>query len=160
MLILHSTKAGFSLIELVLVMLIIGILSVISLPKVSTLIEDVREKAVVERLNEDLNYLRNMAISYHDTTWLVVNSANNWYGLFIGPNSGSRVLIPDPQTGDSDTLFLDIAYPGVEISSVSFAAGELSFNWWGTPSAGGTIVLNSSRTITVIAETGMSHETP
>jgi len=108
-----------------------------------------------------LNYLRSMAISYHDTTWLVVDQAQNQYGLYIGPTAGTRVLIPDPQTGDSFVLDLDSAYQDVVISSVSFGgASEVSFNWWGTPSAGGTIVLNGSRTITVIAETGMAHETP
>jgi len=152
---------GFSLVELVLVISIIGILTAISTPKVNDIIENVREKAVVERLNEDLNYIRSMAISYHDTTWLVVDQAQNSYGLYIGPTAGTRVLIPDPQTGDSFVLDLDSAYQDVVISSVSFGgASEVSFNWWGTPSSGGTVVLNSSRTVSLLAETGLAYETP
>jgi len=155
------SQSGYSIIELVLVMLIVGILAAITVPKVSGLAEDIREKAVVERLNEDLNYLRSMAISYHDTTWLVVDQAQNQYGLYIGPTVGTRVLVPDPQTGESFVLDLDSAYQDVVISSVNFGgASEVSFNWWGTPSSGGTVVLNSSRTITLIAETGMAYETP
>jgi len=147
--------------ELVLVIAIIGIIVVASLPKVLDIIDDVKEKAVTERLVEDLNYLRSYATSHHDTTWLVVDQTQNQYGLYVGPTSGSRVLIPDPQTGDSTVLDLDTDYAGVTISSVSFGgASEVSFNWWGTPSSGGSIGINSTRTITLIAETGLCYATP
>ena len=142
-------------------MLILGILAGISVPKVGSIVEDINEKAVAERVIEDLSYLRNLAVSHHDTTWMVVNQAQNQYGLYVGPDAGSRVLIADPQSGDTFVLDLDSAYKNISISSVNFGgASELSFNWWGTPSSGGTIVLNSSRTITVVGETGMIHETP
>ena len=151
---------GFTLVELILIISIIGIIASIAVPKVGTLIEDVREKAVAERVVEDLNYIRNYAIAHHDTTWMVVDDTQNQYALFVGPSSGSRTLIPDPHTLASDTLDLDVDYEGVTITSVSFGGlKEVSFNYWGTPSSGGSISLDT-RTITLIAETGMAHETP
>ena len=157
----HKTsKAGFSFVELALIITIMGVLSVIALPKIDNIIEDVREKAVVERIIEDLNYIRNFAISRHDTTWMVIDDTENQYALFVGPSSGSRTFIPDPETLESDSLDLDEDYEGVTITSVSFGGlKEVSFDYWGTPSSGGTISLDS-RTITLIAETGMAHETP
>jgi len=137
---------------------IIGIITVIALPKLGLVIDDVSEKAVSDRLIEDLSLLRGMAMSHHDTTWLVVDQVQNQYSLWVGP-SGSRVLIPDPDTGDSQVLDLDSAYAGMTISSVNFGgSSEVSFNWWGTPSSGGTIVINGTRTITLVAETGMAYE--
>ena len=151
---------GFSLVELLLIISILGLLSAISIPKVGDIMADVREKAVAERVVEDLNYIRNYAIAHHDTTWMVVDDTQNQYALFVGPSSGSRTLIPDPQTLASDTLDLDVDYEGVTITSVSFGGlKEVSFNYWGTPSSGGSISLDT-RTITLIAETGMAHETP
>lgn len=156
-----SRNSGFSLIEVILVMMIIGIITVMSIPKVFGLIGSVSEKAVSERLIEDLSYIRNYAIANHDTTWLVVSVAQNQYGLYVGPSSGSRTLIPDPQTGASAVLDLDNDYDNVSITSANFGGGsEVSFNYWGVPSSGGTLVLNGNRTITLIAETGMVHETP
>ena len=154
--------SGFSFVELILIISIIGILSMIAIPKFGNLLNDVSEKAVAERIVEDLNFIRNYAISHHDTTWMVVDDTQNQYALYVGPTSGSRTLIPDPQTLELDTLDLDEDYEGVSITSVSFGgSSEVSFNRWGTPSSGGTIVLNSgSRTITLVAETGMAHETP
>ncbi len=155
-----TSKSGFTLVELVLIISIIGILAVITMPKIGDITDDIREKAVSERIVEDINYIRNYAISRHDTTWLVVEPAQNRYALFVGPSAGSRTLIPDPETNELDTLDLDTEYTGVGITSASFGAGsEVSFNFWGTPSNAGTIVLNS-RTITLVAETGMAHETP
>jgi len=156
----NPNQHGFTLVELVLTISIIGILSVIVTPKIGNILDDVREKAVSERIVEDINFIRSFAISQHDTTWLVVDAAQNRYALFVGPSAISRTLIPNPHTLELDTLDLDIEYEGVSISSASFGgSSEVSFNWWGTPSAGGSIVLNS-RTITVVAETGMAHETP
>lgn len=147
--------------EMVMVIAIIGIIMAISVPKAFDLVTNMRKKAVSERLVEDINFIRGYAMSNHDTTWLVVSQALNQYGLYSGPTAGTRVLIPDPHTGASGVLDLDIDYEGVSITSVSFGGGsELSFDWWGTPSEGGTVVMNSDRTITVIAETGMAHETP
>jgi len=155
-----KSNTGFSIIELVLVISIIGIISAIIMPKLGNITDSIREKAVSERIVEDINYLRNFAISRHDTTWLVVDPAQNTYALFVGPSAGTRTSIPDPETGSIDPMDLDIDYPGVSISSATFGAGsEVSFNYWGTPSSGGSIVLDS-RTITLVAETGMAHETP
>lgn len=155
----HASQYGFSLVELIMIIMIIGIIVVMAVPRIGNIIEDVNEKAATERLIGDLNLIRSMAISQHDTTWLVVDPAQNQYSLYSGP-TGSRVLIPDPETGDAITLDLDSAYSDVQITSVSFGgSSEVSFNWWGTPSSGGTIELNSgARTITLVAETGMVYE--
>ncbi|MCF7827289.1 MAG: prepilin-type N-terminal cleavage/methylation domain-containing protein [Candidatus Marinimicrobia bacterium] len=156
-----KSKSGFTILELALVIAILGIISAISVPKIGEIITAVQEKAVAERMIEDLSYLRSLAVSHRDTTWMVVNQAQNQYGLYTGPNAGSRTLLADPQSGEYFILDLDSAYQNIFISSVNFGgSSEIAFNWRGRPSSGGSIVLNSSRTITVIPETGMAYETP
>ena len=157
----HRWQRGFSMVELVLVMMIMGILTSLAVPKVFSLITDVEERTVTERLVEDLTYLRNYAITYHDTTWLVVDVGSNQYGLYVGPDALSRTLIPDPMTGSSAVVDLGTEYDNTSITSASFGgSAEVSFNWWGVPSSSGSVVINGDQTIQVVAGTGLAYEAP
>jgi len=49
-----TSKSGFTILELALVIAIIGIISAITVPKIGEIITAVQEKAVAERMIEDL----------------------------------------------------------------------------------------------------------
>jgi Tfp pilus assembly protein FimT len=137
-----------------------GILSAIAVPKVGGLITNLRIKAAGDKLLDDIRYIYNYAVSQRDTTWLVVDMANNSYGLYSGPSAAQRVLIVDPTTNQPGIIDLDERFPGVVISSVNFGGSqEVFFDWWGTPSSGGQLVLNNNKTITVAPGTGYVYET-
>ncbi len=150
---------AFTLIELILVMMVIGILSVIIVPKAGNLITNMRLKAAGSKLHDDLTYIYDYAVSKHDTTWLVVNITENSYGIFSGPSESERELILDPSTNRQSFIDFDEEFSGVQITSVNFnGGGEFFYNWWGTPSSGGQIVLNNSKIINVVPETGYVYE--
>ncbi len=150
---------GFTLIELVMVMVIIGIMSAIIIPKVDNLNSSIRLRSVAGKLKDDLKYIQHYAVSRHDTTWLVVNSGDNSYGIYSGSSAANRQLILDPTTNSQAVVDLDNDYSGVSISSVSFGGdSEFYFDWRGKPSNGGQVVFNNSRTITVNSETGYIYE--
>ena len=155
-----SDGQAFSLIELILVMMLIGILSVIILPKADNLITTMRLKAAGAKLQDDLTFIYDYAVTKHDTTWLVVNIAENSYGIFSGPSESERELILDPSTNRQGYIDFDDEYSGVQVTSVNFNGGvTFYYNWWGTPSSGGEIVLNNSKIIKVVPETGYVYET-
>ena len=151
---------AFSLIELILVMMLIGIVSVIVIPKADNLLTSMRLKAAVSKLKDDLTYIYDYAVTKHDTTWLVVNITENSYGIFSGPSESERELILDPSTNRQRFIDFDEEYTGVQITSVNFSGNvEFFYNWWGTPSSGGQIVLNNSKIINVEPGTGYVYET-
>jgi len=148
-------KDGFTIIEIIMVIAIVGILSVIVSSKVNTVIVNLRLNNAGEKLKEDIQYIADYATSVHDTTWLVVNVNQNKYGIYSGPSVQARQLLLDPATNEPGEFFLDDLYPGVRLSAVDFSGGsEIFFDWWGTPSAGGTVVLNDTKNVIVTSETG------
>lgn len=154
-----NRKTGFTLIEVVLVITIIGIISALIVPKVDNINSSIRLRAATDKLKDDLKYIQRYAVSRHDTTWLVVNSGDNSYGIFTGSSSSNRQLILDPSTNTQAMIDFDDYYRGVQISSVNFGGNdEFFFDWRGTPSNGGYVVLNSTRIITVSTETGYIYE--
>lgn len=153
---LHSL--GFTTLELVLVIMILGIISAISVPRIASIVSDVEVKGAAERILDDLNFARNYAITHKDTTWFVGNVASNQYGIYAGPDPGSRTLIEDPYTGESAVVDFDTEYDAVSFSTINFGGSdEVSFDWRGSPSSGGIIVFNS-RTITLVPGTGVAYE--
>ena len=151
--------SAFSLLELIMVMAILSIASVIAVPKVGDLITDMRLKAAGDKLMDDLRYIHEYAIARHDTTWLVVNTGANSYGIYSGPSVATRQLILDPSTNQQAVLDFDTDYTGAQITSANFGgSSEFYYDWWGKPSNGGQVVLNSSKTIVVVSETGYVYE--
>ena len=152
----HSS--GFTLIEIIVVIVLIAIITFVAVPQMGNTIRTKRLFDAVEKLNDDLNYCRDYAISQHTNTWVVFDIVNNSYQMSFGaiPPPGSTPLY-DPARNTTGSFTLNTDYIGVTLQSVSFAGLSISFNWWGTPSEGGTVVLTNginTHTTTVNAETG------
>lgn len=156
----HKFKnTGFTLIELIMVMVIISILSAIFVPRFMDAIESLRVRNAIEKIKDDVRYIRDYAAARHDTTWLVVDPSTNSYGIYSGSSSSNRTLIVDPATNTPQISDLTALYVDAVITSVSFGGNlEMYFDWWGTPSDGGDIVLNNSRSIKIEPKSGYVYE--
>jgi len=152
-------NGAFTMIEMLVVMAVLGILSAIMIPKYIDTVESLNLLNCGDKIIDDLKYIYNQAIVEHDTTWFVADTAANSYGIYEGPTALSRSLILDPSTNDTSLVDIDVTFPGVTITDVNFGSSlECMFDWWGTPSSGGYIVLNVTDTVFVEAETGYIHD--
>lgn len=152
-------RSGFTLVELIVVIVILAIVSVVVVPNTTDLYKSVNLKTGGDKLKDDLRYIYEYAISRHDTTWLVVNVADNNYGIYVGSTPATRQLLEDPATNSTGLYDFDTELSGVAITGVNFGgSNEFYYDWWGTPSAGGTITLNNSKVIKVTNQTGYVHE--
>jgi len=155
----QNSFSAFTLVEVILVITVIGIIFAIFIPKVGDLVDNMRLKAARDKIKDDLRYIYSSAIARHDTTWFVVDVAQNRYGIYVGPSSTNRTLLLDPARNEASLLDLDDDYSGVVLTAANFGgSSEFYFDWWGTPHDEGLIVLNGTDTI-FISGTGTIYET-
>lgn len=148
---------GFTLIEIVVVIVLLGIITIVAVPQFTNTLASKRLYDAIEKLNDDLNYCRDYAISQHTNTYIRFGIANNRYRLFYGDTYATRVALYDPARSSAAWFTINSVYTNVSLQSVSFASNIISFDWWGTPSEGGSVVLTNgtnTHTISVSAETG------
>ena len=154
----NTQNGGFTLIELVLVILIIGIISIVSYPKFANTLQSMNLRVATDKLTDDLRYIYSFAVSNHRNTWFSIDVGSNTYsyGIYDTPPNSDPTVLTDPATHQPDIINLN-NYNGVTITAETLGGG-FDYNWWGTPSTGGQITLNGTRTIVIEAETGYVYE--
>ena len=149
---------GFTLVEVVVIIVIIGFLIATALPNFRNTVDSVNLMSATGKLADDLQYLHNFAVTNHRNTWFNIDISSNSYsyGIYATPPSSDPVELTDPSTNQPAIINLD-EYNGVTITSETLGGG-FDYNWWGTPTNSGQIVLNGTRTIVIEAESGYVYE--
>ena len=150
----HYTKMlrGFTLVELVIVILIIGILTAGATPKFVSSLKRAQADAAVLRVKADLNLARQTAIS-RSSTQSVQFTANS--AVYTLPG------IADPDHPAAATYSVDLAdgeYRAV-VTAASFGAGTiLQFDRYGQPINAGSVTISAggiTKTVSVDATSGV-----
>src|SRR5687768_3580673 len=78
------SRRGFTLVEILAVIVILGIASAIIIPQIGTR-DDMRARAAARNLVADLIYAQNLAISSGKVVYVRFDVANNKYSLITDP---------------------------------------------------------------------------
>jgi Tfp pilus assembly protein FimT len=152
----HSSNRGFTLIEIVAIVIITAILAIVVLPNIFSGYSSVKVSTALGQVADDIRYCREEAEATRDTCWISFDVANNRYTLYRHYPSGT--LLTNPVTQENFQVQLGQgSLDGLTLSAVSFtapASNHLAFTPFGAPVGGGSITLNGSRVITVEPETG------
>ena len=144
--------------ELIIIVAITGIISIIIVPNIGNLFNNINLKIVTGKLMDDIRYVQNYAVTNHRNTWITIDAGSNSYSYGIyntPPNADPQILI-DPST--NQLAIIDINdYSGVSITNESLNGG-LDFDWLGQPTNSGQIILNNSKIVTIEEETGYVYE--
>ena len=153
--ILHLKKyvnsSGFSLIELIVVIVLIGIFTTMALTRTNTGLTAIKEQIAIDQITNDIDLARSMAFARNETIIIMFDKDQESY--VIHDESG---IIKTFSNSDNDGIIsLDNSYlRNVDIKNVNFSgSSNLQFQPLGDPISGGTIELNT-KTITIEPITG------
>ena len=151
---LNKSTPGFTLTELIIVIVLIGIFGAMALTKTRTGLTTIQIQIAIDQITTDIDYSKSMAFARHDTITLVFSTTLEQYTIYNGPD-GSRSTITDfPNSTNGVISFDQSDFIEVNITSANFnGSSELQFLPLGDPKSGGSIVLNS-KTISVEPVTG------
>ncbi|WP_003542133.1 prepilin-type N-terminal cleavage/methylation domain-containing protein [Desulfotomaculum nigrificans] len=140
---LVKTNKGFTLVELVVVIMILGIITAMSMPNFGRPLSDYKLYTAARQLATDIRSLEQKSINLADDKY-------NNYSNYIMFGSKNKYLINEviPSTGDNvQVIQRSVNLPsGIEIFLTNFTNNMLVFNRSGGTSSGGTISLKSTVT--------------
>lgn len=152
-------EAGFSLVELVASVIILGILTGVMLITITNKSEGTNLEVITKKIISDLRYAQDMAMSSGTGVEFVVDVQNNEYSLKWVNGS----YLPSIRgNGDFIVTLNQGNYVGVTFTSTELVNGKLTFNIIGTPWSGGNelqslkrvVLVNNTRDIKVTPYTG------
>ncbi|MFH1490278.1 MAG: GspH/FimT family pseudopilin [Pseudomonadota bacterium] len=166
-----QTKKGFTLVEILIVVLVMGIVTMMCLPLLQAALRDSRISGAASEIVTALQFAQATAMSAGGLMRITVNAVNdtilvekfkpgvNLLGTETTLNAGdveggSYAAVGHPYSKGADYLITFSAedrFQGVDISSSLFGANDfVIFDALGAPSAGGTVTLSAgSRTLTI-----------
>lgn len=147
---LKPSYRGFTLAELVIIIVIIGIFAVLASSRTDIGLGKIRQRIAIDQITSDIDLVRSMAFASNDTITIAFSSDSKSYTVYVGSDDSRQVLSSFPNS-QSGTITLD---NNVNISLVNFdGMSELQFLPMGDVKSGGIIDLNNNR-ITVNNITG------
>lgn len=130
--------AGFTIIEMVMVIVIVGILALLAIPRFSSFYS-IKLTGAAKKLVSDIRYVQQLAISEHTNTKIVFNAVTNTYtAQKYNSTTGTWVAISDPFSRGNLTQNFnsDPQYGGIDIFVTTLSSSTLRYTWQGIPQEG------------------------
>lgn len=138
----RTREGGFTLIEVVLVVILVGIMAAVAIPRFPTF---PKTGAVATKLTRDIRYAKELADRVQTMCGVYFIDSSS-YRVFQDNDTSTAAI--DPITGKGFVVTLSGKFSGVTLSQ-SFAGNTLKFNALGTPLDGSDTPLAAASTITV-----------
>lgn len=161
--VIRKNQKGFTLVELVIVVVLLGIVAVIAVPRLENL-PNTRAYYAVRKLRSDVRFAQLLAIETQARTRIVFNIAADTYRLERETAPGNWTAVTNPATkGNYQEAFNTGDYAGVDVTQAVFDGNAtVIFDSYGAPfdSANSPLAepanvdLNSKYRLRFRAETG------
>jgi prepilin-type N-terminal cleavage/methylation domain-containing protein len=126
---------GFTILELIVAIVILGILAAIAIPGFARYGPDMRLKGAVRDLKSDMTLARAMAIRENALVALIFDTGNNRYTVFVDNGAGGGVAGDWTKNGSEALVKIKDIPSDVTMYEVSFSGGvqRCRFNSRGLP---------------------------
>ena len=147
----RSSFSGFSLIELIIVMAVLGIIIVASSSRLRDITVDARISSAVNQITTDIDLAKSISMSKRKQIKIIFNQNNETYTVY----QSGQIYTDYPGSNNGVVSLSDNSNSGVDITSINLdGANTLTFTKWGDCLQSGTIILNNNREIHVKELTG------
>ncbi|MDG1223956.1 MAG: GspH/FimT family pseudopilin [Candidatus Marinimicrobia bacterium] len=147
------SSKGFSLIELIVMIVVLGLLAAIATTRLSDISVNVRISSAINQISSDINLVKEIALAKHQPMSVVFDTISN---VYIIKNNGNTMI--DYPGSENGTIDLSVGlFSGVNISDVNLnGSTQVNFDKWGNVLNNGTITLNSDHVISINKITGFT----
>jgi prepilin-type N-terminal cleavage/methylation domain-containing protein len=148
---INQLRNGFSLIELIIVIIILGIIIAASSSRLRDITVNAKVSAAVNQVTSDIDQAKTISMGMRRQIKIIFNQNNETYTIY---NNG-EVFSDFPGSNNGVVNLSEDNNSGVDITSVSLSGSNvLTFTKWGDCLQGGTIILNDNRQIHIKNLTG------
>ncbi len=144
-------SSGFSLIELIIIIVLVGIFTTMALTRTNTGLTTIKEQIAIDQITNDIDLARSMAFARNETIIIMFDKDQESYGIY----DESGIITTFPNSDNNGIISLDnSSLRNLDIKNVDFSgSSNLQFQPLGDPVSGGTIELNT-KTIIIEPITG------
>ena len=146
-----QTSKGFSLIELIIVMTILGIIIAASSARLRDITVNARISSAINQITTDIDQAKTMSMGKRKQIKIIFNQNNESYTIY----ESGQVYTDYPGSDNGVVSLSDSNSSGVDITSINLdGSNVLTFTKWGNCMQSGTIILNDTREIHIKELTG------